>query len=98
MSTDIHNSVEQDQLEADIPKEQMSRRDFLVSLKKWSKAAVGAAVLASPLLKGKEAEAGSWINRRGGGYYYPRRGGSWANGHHGGWANRRGGLGWVNRY
>jgi len=66
-----------------------SRRDFLLSLKKWSKAVVGGVLVGSALSReGGEAQAGtlvgprgSWVNRRGGA----------------GWANRRGGGGWVNR-
>lgn len=90
--------------------EQMSRRDFLAGLKKWSKVAIGAALLSGPLSMVKDSEAGAWINRRGGGGggWGNRRGGgggawgngrgTWANGSRGGWVNRRGGAGWVNRY
>ncbi len=54
----------------------ISRRDFLIGLKKWSKAVFAGVVAASV---GSSAQAGSvWINRSGG------SGG-------GGWANRRGG-------
>jgi len=73
--------------------EEMSRRDFLVGLKKWSKVAIGAALLSGSLTVVKDSEAGAWVNRRGGG------GGGWANGRGGGgrggaWGNR--GLSWAN--
>jgi hypothetical protein len=93
-------------------KELVGRRLFLQSLGKWSSAAIAAAVfggawLASP----PEAEAGVWVNRRGGygggwingrGYGYGG-GGGWINGYGGGgaWVNRRyygGGGAWVNRW
>jgi hypothetical protein len=65
--------------------ELVSRRAYLLSLKKWSKAVIGGVLLGGLLAHtDKEAEAG-WLNRRGG----------WANG---GWVNRRGGGGtWANR-
>jgi hypothetical protein len=70
-----------------------SRRTFLVSLGKWSKAVIAGAVLGEGLLgPGREAQAG-WINRRGGG------GAGWVNGGGGGgWVNRYGGggAGWIN--
>ena len=72
-----------------------SRRLFLQSMGKWSGAAIVAAVAGSWLASAPKAEAGGWINRRGGG------GGSWINGGGGGggWINRRGGGGgsWINR-
>jgi hypothetical protein len=69
------------------------RRVFLRSLGKWSGAAIIAAVSAGSLTLAPRAEAGRWINRRGGG------GGGWVNrGGGGAWANRGGGGGWVNRY
>jgi CubicO group peptidase (beta-lactamase class C family) len=91
--------------------ERLGRRLFLQSLGKWSSAAIAAAVfggawLASP----PEAEAGAWVNRRGGyggGWINGRGyggGGGWINGHGGGggaWVNRRsygGGGAWVNRW
>ena len=61
--------------------EQLNRRDFLVGLKKWSKAVIGGTLLAGALTN-REASAGSWINRRGGGA-------GWINGGGGGWINRR---------
>jgi hypothetical protein len=81
--------------------ELVGRRLFLQSMGKWSGAAIAAVVfggtwLASP----PEAEAGAWINRRGG-----YGGGGWINGRGGGgggaWVNRRyygGGGAWVNRW
>ncbi|MFO1429772.1 MAG: hypothetical protein U1F76_06485 [Candidatus Competibacteraceae bacterium] len=91
-----------------------SRRTFLVSLGKWSKAVIAGAVLGGGLLgPEREAQAG-WINRRGGGgagwvngggggwvNRYGGGGAGWINGGGGGWVNRRGGWGggsWVNRY
>jgi hypothetical protein len=82
----------------------LDRRDFLHSLKKWSKIVIGGALAGSALLNhGTEAKAAAWANRAGGG-------GAWAN-HAGGggavvhpggstaWANRAGGGGaaWANR-
>jgi len=86
--------------------ESISRRDFLVGLKKWSKVVVGSVLAGTVLTSAPdEASAGSWINRRGGwinrpgGWYnggWANRGGSWLNGSGGGWGNRGGG-GWINR-
>ena len=71
----------------------LGRRMFLQSMGKWSGAAIAAAVAGSWLASAPRAEAGGWINRRGGG------GGGWVNGGGGGWVNRRGGGGggWINR-
>jgi len=69
----------------------VSRRDFLAGLRKWSVAAIGAAVGGAVLLRSENAAG--WVNRRG----------SWINGPGaGGWVNRRttwvnGGGAWVNR-
>ena len=66
----------------------ISRRDYLLNLKKWSKVVIGS-VLFGEMLAGtsQNAEAGGWANRRGGG-------GGWGNGGGGGaWANNRGGWG-----
>ncbi len=63
------------------------RREFLLSLGKWSMVVIGAAVLTAERLP-SVAEAG-WLNGRGGG-------GGWINGGGGGWINRRGGAGWLN--
>jgi hypothetical protein len=79
--------------------EARQRRDFLISMGKWSKAVIGGVVLGSVLLPGKEAEAigwsnhGNWVNLGGGG---PGRG--WRRGWPGwgyGWYNGR--PGWYNR-
>ena len=72
---------------------QLSRRDFLVGLHKWSAIIIGGALLGSAL-PSQEARAAGWINGRGGG------GGGWVNrsGGGGGWINGRGGGGgWINR-
>jgi hypothetical protein len=86
--------------------EVQSRRLFLQGVGKWSGAAITAAVAGVWLGSGPEAQAGVWVNRRGG---WLNRGGSWINrsggggwingrGGGGGWVNRRGGGGsWVNR-
>jgi hypothetical protein len=63
--------------------EQLSRRDLLASLGKWSKVIIAGAVFGGAFLSGKKAQAGAWVNRRLGG-------GAWAN------ARPRGGA-WVNR-
>ena len=69
-------------------KELVSRREYLIGLKKWSKAVIGGVLLGGLLAStDKEAEAAGvgWVNRRG----------SWGNG---AWANRSSGGGsWVNR-
>jgi len=80
--------------------ELISRREFFVGLKKWSKVVIGSAIVGSAVVNAnQEAQAGSWINRRGG--WGNGRGGGigWANGRGGGWINRRGGggVGWINR-
>jgi len=67
-------------------KELLNRRDFMIGLKKWSKAVIGGALLAGALTD-REASAAAWING----------GRSWINGGGGGWVNRRGGGGWINR-
>lgn len=75
--------------------ELISRRAYLISLKKWSKAVIGGILLGGALSSSsQEAQARSWVNNRGGG-------GAWANNYGGGraWANRRGGWGnggWIN--
>ncbi len=88
-----------------------SRRDFLLSLGRWSKAVIAGALLGGSLLEsGRDAIAGTawvnhgggWVNHSGGGWAnhggggWVNHGGGWAN-HGGGWANRSGGTGWVNR-
>ena len=86
------------------------RRLFLRSLGKWSGAAIAAVVVGGAWVAfSPEANAGAWVNRRGGyggGWINARRGyggGGWINGGGGGggWINRRaygGGGAWVNRY
>jgi hypothetical protein len=78
---------------ADAPVMQ-ERRAFLRSLGKWSQAVIGGVLLGSGLTASQSANAGAWINRRGG-----YGGGGWINGGGGGWINRRGGGGggWFNR-
>jgi hypothetical protein len=72
------------------------RRAFLRGLGKWSQAVIGGVLLGSGLAISQEAQAGGWINRRGGGGWANRGGGSagWVN-RGGGWINRGGG--WINR-
>ncbi len=72
----------------------LGRRLFLQSMGKWSGAAIAAAVAGSWFASAPKAEAGGWVNRRGGG------GGGWVNGGGGGggWINGGGGGGgWINR-
>jgi hypothetical protein len=95
------SSVEATNAEPD--KELLDRRLFLRSLGKWSGAAIAAAVgggawVASP----PEANAGAWVNRRGGygGGWINGRGGAYVRPGYGGgaWVNRGGGGGgWINR-
>jgi hypothetical protein len=91
-------------------RELLGRRLFLQSMGKWSGAAIAAAVLGGASLAfPPEANAGAWVNRRGGygGGWVNRAGGGgrWINGGGGGggggWINRRaygGGGAWVNRW
>jgi hypothetical protein len=84
----------------------LNRRDFLTSLRKWSAAVIGVAVVGGVLLP-EEVKAG-WVNGRGGwvngggggGTAWANRGAAWAN-RGATWANRSGGGGgggtWVNR-
>ncbi|MEE4379022.1 MAG: hypothetical protein V2J55_16140 [Candidatus Competibacteraceae bacterium] len=99
MNNDQEKEVQQN--EAEHPDQEQeertvqSRRDFLSGLGKWSKAVIiGTVVGGGVMLTEKDARAGGWINRRGGG-------GGWINGGGGGgWINRRGGWGggsWINR-
>jgi hypothetical protein len=75
----------------------LERRAFLQSMGKWSSAAIAAVIFGGTWFGSPpEAEAGGWVNRRGG------YGGGWINGRGGGgggWINGRGGGGgaWVNR-
>ena len=84
--------------EANLPEvsnQTIGRRLFLRSLGKWSGAAIAAAIAGSWLASAPEAEAGAWVNRRGGWVNGRWVNGGWING--GGWVNRRGGGAWVNR-
>jgi hypothetical protein len=80
--------------------EVQERRAFLRGLGKWSQAVIGGVLLGAGLTVSHQTLAGSWINRRGGGW---DGGGSWINRHGGGgWINRGGGWinrggGWINR-
>jgi len=68
------------------------RRDFLISLGRWSKAVIGGVLLGGQLVPGRDAEAGGWGNWGGG------RGGSWINfGGGWGWGPQPWGWGWNNR-
>jgi len=74
----------------------LARRLFLQSMGKWSGAAITAALFGGAWLAlPPKANAGAWVNRRGG------YGGGWVNrfgGGGGGWINRGGGGGgWINR-
>jgi hypothetical protein len=76
-------------------KELLSRRDFLVGLRKWSAIVIGGALLGGALPPPETNAA--WVN--GGGGWVNGRGG-WINGSGGGggWVNRSGGSGaWYNR-
>ena len=86
--------TDQHEVRSDEPAEDavaVERREFLRSLGKWSQAVI-SGVLGAGLISSPQAQAGSWVNRRGGG--------SWING--GGWNNRpgswinRGGSSWIN--
>jgi len=101
----------QEQQQVSEEHEMVSRREYLLSLKKWSKVVIGG-VLFSGILAGtsNNAEAGwansrggwgnggggGWINNRGGGGAWVNGGGGWANRGGGSWGN--GGGGWVNRW
>ena len=67
----------------------MSRRDYLLSLKKWSKVVIGSVLVGGVLaVTSQNADAdGGWVNRRGGG--------GWGNGGGNSWANRRGLGAWI---
>jgi hypothetical protein len=89
---------------SDEEKELLARRMFLQSIGKWTGAAIAAAVFGGAWLAfPPKANAGGWVNRRGGGgggwvNAATHSGGGWVNGGAGGWVNRRGGGGaWVNR-
>ncbi|GAK53178.1 predicted membrane protein [Candidatus Moduliflexus flocculans] len=77
--------MKKDEMMVEQEQELLSRREYLVSLKKWSKVVIGGVVLGGMLAGTNSAEAG-WVNRRGG----------WVNGGGGGWINGGGGGGWIN--
>ena len=82
--------IHSDSLSPPLEEADLRRRDFLLGLGRWSKVVIGAAVFGGLATTGSDVQAGSWVNRRGGG-------GGWINGSGGGgWINRRGG-GWINR-
>jgi hypothetical protein len=97
---------------SDEEKALVSRRDFLVGLKKWSAIVIGGVVLGG-VLPTQESRAawvnggggawvngrGGWVNGGGGSAGWVNRSGGWINGGGGGagWVNRSGGgTGWVN--
>ena len=88
MTTEHQTEVpEQSKSSAEEEAQLQTRREFLLSLGKWSKAVIVGAVLGGALTQSQDAQAG-WLNRRGG-----YGGGGWINGHGGGggsWINRRG--------
>ena len=69
--TDLHDEQQHDIAEEAVVQE---RRDFLRGLGKWSRVVIGGALLGSAVALAPLAQAGAWVNRRGGGY-----GGSWIN-------------------
>mgnify|MGYP000844745942 FL=1 len=84
----------------DSEEQKCARRDFLLSIGKWSKVVVAGALFGGALFDpGQSATAGTawanggraWANRGGA---WANRGGSWAN-HAGAWANH--GTAWANR-
>ena len=82
--------------------EQGERRNFLVSLGKWSKAVVGGVVLGGMLAPHRDAKAWGWANRGGGNGSWVNFGGGgwgWGWGRPWGWYNRPGwyNRGWYNR-
>jgi hypothetical protein len=85
------------------PEELMTRREFILGLKKWSKVAIGAALIGAAIVtQEKDADAGGWVNRWGGGGGWINGGGGWIN-RAGGWINGGGGWingsgGWINRW
>jgi hypothetical protein len=102
----MNDETSNDRTDTEEPKELLGRRLFLQSMGKWSGAAIAAAVFGGAWLGvPPEADAGAWVNRRGGGgaawvNHRGYSGGGWINGGGGGWINRRGyggGGAWVNR-
>jgi hypothetical protein len=90
-----------------------TRREFLLSLGRWSAIIIGGAALGGII---EPTDAAGWVNGGGGGAWVNGRGGgggaAWVNhaggggagwvnraGGGGAWVNNRGGGGaWVNRY
>ena len=62
--------------------EARDRREFLISLGKWSKAVVGGVLLGGVLAPDREAEAQGWESGGGSGGIWYNSGGGW-----GGWIN-----------
>lgn len=81
--------------------EQCERRNFLVSLGKWSKAVIGGVVLGGLLAPGRAAKAWGWANHNDGNKTWVNFGGDWGWGpgwYNGGWNNRPWyNGGWHNR-
>lgn len=89
MAEDAKIERVEDANKSDEEKRLLSRRNFLIGLRKWSTIIIGGALLSSVL---PQQEASGWVNGRGG----------WVNGGGGGtagWVNRAGGGGaaWVNK-
>jgi hypothetical protein len=72
-------------------RDELTRRQFLKTAKKWSKVVIAGAIAGAAVVLPGGWAAVSCINRRG------RGGGGWVNRGGGGWINRRGGGGWINR-
>ena len=89
MADDAKIERVEDANKSDEEKRLLSRRNFLIGLRKWSTIIIGGALLSSVL---PQQEASGWVNGRGG--WVNRGGGGTA-----GWVNRAGGGGaaWVNK-
>jgi hypothetical protein len=81
-----------------VDKELQSRRDFLIGLGRWSKIAIGAAILGGMAAGQRDAVAGAWVNHRGGvvvgpggGVAVGGGGSAWVNNRYGGGAVVHGG-------
>ena len=87
------NPQPQDSAPAPLDEQQHRRRDFLVSLGRWSKAVIGGVLLGGGLVTPeRDAKALGWGNRGGGnGSWVNLGGGGWGGGGGGGW-----GGGWIN--
>ncbi len=70
--------------------EARDRREFLISLGKWSKAVIGGVLLGGVLAPDQEARAQGWNSQSGSGGIWYNSGGGW-----GGWIN--GPWGWYDR-